>query len=165
MTSGVRLPPGEAAARKAERIKARAEAGKQLRTEDRQVRDEQAKARYLKAIAEWGTLTKGCQAAKVTPPTVLQWREHDLSFAIQEKQARDALVDNLEAEAIRRGVTGVQRPVYQAGHLVGYQVEYSDLLLQLLLRANKPEKYSNKSEVTVTQVIKTVSGVNPADVL
>ena len=165
MTSGVRLPPGEAAERREARHKARLEAERTLRTEDRQKRDEQAKQRYLKAVALWGTVTKGCEAAKVTAPTILQWREHDETFAIREKQARDALVDSLEAEAVRRGVTGVQRPVYQAGHLVGYQVEYSDLLLQLLLRANKPEKYSTKTDVTVTQVIKTVSGVNPADVL
>ena len=163
--ANVRLPPGEAQRRRAERETARLEADKIARAEDRQKRDELAKTKYLKAVSQWGTITAGCREARVTAATILQWREHDLEFSIREQQAREALVDQLEEEALRRGVKGVQRPVYQAGHLVGYQTEYSDLLLQLLLRANRPEKYREKADINVTQVIKTVSGVSPADVL
>lgn len=71
----------------------------------------------------------------------------------------------MEAEAYRRGVKGVQRPVYQGGALAGYVTEYSDLLIQLLLKANRPDKYREKNDVQVAVVIKSISGVQPADVL
>ena len=59
----------------------------------------------------------------------------------------------------------MQRPVYQAGALAGYVTEYSDLLLQLLLRANRPDKYREKNDIQVAVVIKSISGVAPSDVL
>ena len=71
----------------------------------------------------------------------------------------------MEAEAYRRGVKGVQRPEYQAGALTGYTTEYSDLLLQLLLRANRPDKYREKNDIQVAVVIKSISGVQPSDLL
>ena len=46
--------------------------------------------------------------------------------------------DNLEAEAYRRAVEGVERPVYQGGRLVGTVREYSDSLLTIMLRARHP---------------------------
>lgn len=123
------------------------------------------KARYLRAVATVGTMSAGCKDAHVDKGTVLLWRRDDPEFLVAEEQARDTLIDSMEAEALRRGVKGVQRPVYQGGALAGYVTEYSDLLLQLLLRANRPDKYREKNDVQVAVVIKSISGVQPADVL
>lgn len=123
------------------------------------------KQRYLKEVALWGTVSAGCKAAHVDAGTVLRWRAEDEHFLQLESEARDILIDSMEAEAYRRGVKGVQRPVYQGGALAGYVTEYSDLLLQLMLRANRPEKYREKNDIQVAVVIKSISGVAPADVL
>jgi hypothetical protein len=40
---------------------------------------------------------------------------------------------------MKRGVEGVQRPIYQRGELVGYQTEYSDHLLSRVLSARHPD--------------------------
>lgn len=122
-------------------------------------------AAFLKGIAVDGTMLSGCKAAKVEPRTVYGWRETDETFVLRERQARELMVDKLEAEAIRRGARGVQQPVFQAGKHVGFKTEYSDALLVLVLRANRPERYREKVDLNVPSVIKAIAGISPADVL
>ena len=45
------------------------------------------------------------------------------------------------------------------------KIEYSDALMTLLLRARAPEKYREKLDVSVQQVVKTVVGLDPSEVL
>jgi len=45
------------------------------------------------------------------------------------------------------------------------KVEYSDQLMMLLLRARKPDTYREKVDVTVSQVVKAIAGVDPSSVL
>ena len=120
---------------------------------------------YLAGVARDGTLTTGCKSARIDPRTVYGWRETDPTFVLRERQAKDALSDALEAEATRRATRGVQQPVYQAGRLVGYRTEYSDALLVLLLKANRTDRYREKLELQVPQVIKAIGGVDPTEVL
>ena len=165
MTSGVALPPGVAAANEANRRNRRLATERELRAIAKADRVAGAKARYLKAVATIGTVSAGCKDAHVDRGTVLLWRRDDPEFLIAEEHARDTLIDSMEAEAFRRGVKGVQKPIYQGGVLAGYVTEYSDLLLQLMLRANRPDKYREKQDVQVAVVIKAISGVQPSDVL
>ena len=58
--------------------------------------------------------------------------------------ARDAGTDLLEDEAWRRAYSGTERPVFQNGALVGKTREYSDLLMELLLKGRRPEKFRDK---------------------
>ena len=165
MTSGVRLPPGQAAQNESDRRNRRLASERELRALAKADRTAGQKARYLKEVAQIGTMSAGCKAAHVDKGTVLRWRAEDAEFVVEEERARETLIDSMEAEAFRRGVKGVQRPVYQAGALAGYVTEYSDLLLQLLLRANRPDKYREKNDIQVAVVIKSISGVAPSDVL
>jgi len=165
LTQGVALPPGEAAQRRDDRRKARYATERELRALARVDKVIGQKARYLKEVSIIGTVSAGCKAAHVDRGTVLLWRRDDPEFVVAEEHARETLIDSMEAEAFRRGVKGVQRPIYQAGALAGYVTEYSDLLLQLLLKSNRPEKYREKSDIQVAVVIKSISGVQPADVL
>jgi len=48
--------------------------------------------------------------------------------------ADQSVQDMLEQEAIRRGVQGVERPVYQGGRMVGYVRDYSDPCLIFLMK-------------------------------
>jgi hypothetical protein len=102
---------------------------------------------YIEAVARNGTLTGACKAARISVHTVYAWRERDETFVIREHEAREAFADTLEREMVRRGVHGVQQPVFQRGRLVGYVVEYSDQLLIKLIRAARPEKYRERFSV------------------
>ncbi|MBX6773030.1 MAG: hypothetical protein IRY83_14975 [Chloroflexi bacterium] len=60
-------------------------------------------------------------------------------------------MDALEAEAWRRAVDGVERPVYQNGQRVGAVREYSDTLLIFLLKGGRPQKYRERYELSGPQ--------------
>ena len=121
--------------------------------------------RYLDAIPKVYTASAAAKLAGVTLQYVHQWRNLDPEFREREEQARDQLADTLESEAVRRAVKGIRKPVYQAGILAGYETVYSDALLALLLKAAKPDKYRERSEVTLKPIVKVVSGFDPEEAL
>jgi hypothetical protein len=75
------------------------------------------------------------------------------------------VADQMEAEAIRRGMKGVRTPVYKGGLLAGYQTVYSDSLLTLMLKASRPDRFRERSEVQVAPIIKVLHDIDPGDVL
>ena len=77
-------------------------------------------------------------------------RRHSEDFAAQWDDALGEGVDILEAEARRRAVTGVDKPVYYKGEVVGSITKYSDRLLMFLLRAHRPQKFRDGGKVKQT---------------
>lgn len=137
-----------------------------IATNKRRVDPEILKARYLAALPDYFTITAALAKAGASAHQLAHWRETDGAFCVAEQQARDSLADKLEGEAIRRAFKGVRTPVYQGGLLAGYIQVYSDQLLTLMLKAMRPEKYRERSEVSVTQpIVKVVAGFDPSQVL
>ena len=66
-------------------------------------------------------------------------RRRSEDFAAQWREALEEGTDLLEAEARRRAVTGVDKPVFYKGEVVGSITKYSDRLLMFLLRAHDPK--------------------------
>lgn len=62
-----------------------------------------------------------------------------------------------EDELFRRAVEGTEEPVYHLGKQVDTVRKYSDRLLELLLKSNDPEKYSDKHQVAVSGQVLSVS--------
>jgi hypothetical protein len=93
------------------------------------------------------------------------WAEHDQEFALAFKQADLQATESLEKEAWRRARDGFAEEVWQHGKLVGTIQRYSDRLLEFMLRARRPDVYRDRVDVSVTPVIKTVAGIEPAEVL
>lgn len=62
------------------------------------------------------------------------------------EDAMTEAAEHLEAEARRRAVEGVVKPVYYKGQEVGAVREYSDTLLIFLLKGAMPEKYRERYE-------------------
>ena len=102
---------------------------------------------FLKELAQRGNVTLAAVKAKIGRQTAYDARGSDPAFATAWKQAEEIGVELMEAEARRRAVEGCDRPVYQGGKLVGKVREYSDVLLIFLLKAHKPEKYRERSQV------------------
>lgn len=99
---------------------------------------------FLQALAESGVVKYACVAAGVHRATAYRARDEDRPFAAAWDEALDDGVDALELEARRRAKDGVERPVYQSGKLAGTVREYSDSLLMFLLRAHRPERFSER---------------------
>lgn len=107
---------------------------------------QKAKDRFIQALRECPVVAIAAKQAGLPRRTAYNHREQDPEFAAAWDDALDEGMDLAEAEAWRRGVEGVDEPVFQSGQLVGYQRRYSDALLSRLLQAYRPEKFSEKHQ-------------------
>lgn len=104
---------------------------------------------FLAAFAELGTLTHAAARVGTGRSSHRYWMEHDPEYPALFAEAAQQANDNLEREARRRAVEGIDKPVYQGGNLVGSIREYSDTLLIFLMKGALPAKYRERVEITM----------------
>lgn len=110
-----------------------------------------AQKQWLKAYIETGSQTKACEMTGWHYNTVKKHKNKKGRFYQKFLDAQEQILNELEAEAYRRAVDGVEEPVFYKGEECGTITRYSDQLLGLLLRANNPDKYNqSKSSVEVS---------------
>lgn len=118
---------------------------------NRRVEPEMAQRRrriFLKVLAESGNVMRAAKAVGYTNSSyVRRLRREDPVFAEQWDAAMQAAGDVLESEALRRGVEGVEKPIMYKGEIVAHERQFSDGLLQTLLKANNPEKFGDKKTI------------------
>jgi hypothetical protein len=102
---------------------------------------------FLAELSNRGVVTLSCKAAGIGHQTAYDYREQSPEFAALWDEAINKAADRMEAEAIRRGRDGVRKPVYQGGECVGYVQEYSDTLLIFMLKAVRPERFRERTEM------------------
>ena len=127
---------------------------------------------FLAALEQRACSLDACKAVPVDPSTVYRERQRNPEFADAYETARQVGALTLEQEATRRAVQGVQRLKFHNGQVVmvptgkmvqakdGAEVpemvpyvehEYSDRLLELLLKRHFPAEYREKlADVNVT---------------
>lgn len=114
--------------------------------------NEKGKAKFLRVYPECGTVELAAKEVPVAPKTVYAWMKSDTDFATRVNDikpvAKNTYLGALEQEAHRRAVEGVEEPVFFQGRLVAHVRKYSDTLLIVLLKANAPEKYRERTEIT-----------------
>ena len=101
---------------------------------------------FCRAYAQRGIIREGTTAAGVSRRTYMKWRKDDEQFNEQCTEAKQMAVDLLEAEAHRRAVDGFDRPVIYQGEVTDTYTDYSDSLLGMLMKGNKPEKYKERTQ-------------------
>lgn len=79
------------------------------------------------------------RAVGVSLMFVNQWAKDDKEVAERLREAARVGTQGLVSAAIQRAVHGVAEDVYYRGTIVGTKVNYSDGLLQTLLKAKVPE--------------------------
>lgn len=102
------------------------------------------KKEFLLKLEATASITRACKLAKVGRRTVYDWIEADEEFEKDLEKSKRIGIDALEDEAVRRAMEGYTKPVYHGGKKVGTIREYSDALLQLLLKGNLPERYKDR---------------------
>lgn len=110
-------------------------------------RDGSWKAEWLAALRSNVTVAAACRTVGIGRRTVYSAREVDEEFARAWDDIVAESTDEMEREAYRRAVEGVEEPVYQRGELVGQVRRYSDQLLMFLLKARRPEVYRENQRV------------------
>ncbi len=101
---------------------------------------------FLAVIRETSNVTKAAQSIGMARQSVYDARARDPEFAALWDSAIEEATDTLEAEARRRALDGVDRPVYFQGKRVGITKEYSDPLLMFMLRGHRPHKYRETAQ-------------------
>jgi len=118
------------------------------------------KIAFLAAFAGCGRITKAAKAAGIDPDTHYEWKKTDPDYAKSFDDLRERVTDLLEDEAIRRAMEGVDEP--QIGRVArdtdglltnpdGSALtvkRFSDTLLVILLKGNRPERYRERYELT-----------------
>lgn len=102
---------------------------------------------FLRALEQTGNVSASCRAAGISRETAYHWKNRDTSvgrrFAERWEKALEEATDRLELEARRRAF-GVDKPVFYQGERIDTVKEYSDTLLIFLLKAHRPERFSER---------------------
>lgn len=115
---------------------------------------------FLDTLRETCNVTLAAQAAGVSSSCAYRHRKEDVLFAERWDEALAEGIDLLEHKAHERAFNGVLEPVFWQGAEVGYVKKYSDALTMFLLKAHRPDKYRERS-----QVDQNVSGVTQVTVV
>ncbi len=87
---------------------------------------------FLKELSTGMSVRAAALAVSIKPEEPYLWRREDAAFAERWKLAEEAGTDLIEEEAYRRAVTGVEKPVYRGGEVVGHVADYSDSMLMFI---------------------------------
>lgn len=109
-----------------------------------------ARASFLQHLQETGNVTASAKAAGFSRTAAYERRSVDPEFAAAWKEAEEIATDTLEAEARRRAIEGVEEPVYYLGKECGRIRKYSDRMLEILLKAHRPDKFRERISTELT---------------
>ena len=113
---------------------------------------QRARELFLVELAQRGNVSAAAALAKMSRVWFYEERKNDETFAAAWDEALETAIDAMELEARRRAVEGVEKPIIgrvgkdQDGIIVTVR-EYSDSLMTLLLKAHRPDKYRERTDV------------------
>lgn len=105
------------------------------------------KKELLVQIQHNGNVTMSAANVGVPRTVVYDWLRKDIKFKIEFENAYAIGVNLLVDEAQRRAYHGTMVPIYHGGIIVGYNLEYSDRLLEFMLKSQKRDVFGDKTEV------------------
>lgn len=106
------------------------------------------KMKFLDILSLHGNKSRACRAVDISLSTMKRHMKEDPAFAEAVEDCLESVADDLEQEAMRRAVQGVEEKIYYGDREIGTKTVYSDSLLKTLLVAAKKEKYSKNDTVT-----------------
>lgn len=98
---------------------------------------------FLAVLRETCNVSAAARAAGISRTAAYEHRA-DPVFAMAWDEAEQEAADRLEGEAWRRAVDGTDKPVVHQGKITTTYKEYSDRMLELLLKAHRPDKFRER---------------------
>lgn len=113
---------------------------------------QRARRAFLAELGQRGNVSAAAVAGKLSRVWFYEERHRDANFAAAWDTALDTAIDAMELEARRRAVEGVEKPIVgrvdkDRDGVITTVREYSDSLMALLLKAHRPEKYRERTDV------------------
>jgi hypothetical protein len=109
---------------------------------------DRVRGKFLDALRETCNVTKSARACGISRRCAYDHKQADPDFSREWDDAVEEAADKLEEEAWRRGVVGIDKPVTYQGVITDTYKEYSDRMLELLLKAHRPERFKDRREVS-----------------
>lgn len=100
------------------------------------------RADFLKRLRGSLNVTESARRAGIGNSTVYRHRQTNARFRAEWDAALAAAVDDVESNALRRAIEGVEKPVFYRGQQVGSIRVHSDALAMFMLKAKRPEIYA-----------------------
>jgi hypothetical protein len=116
---------------------------------------------FLACLSEGWSVSKASEKAGFSYATAYVHRRKNPEFSAAWDDAIEQGTDHLEDIATARATEGYQRPIYVGGRLVGHVTEYSDGLLQFMLRGRRREKYGGNGNSSTAALVLHNTGVDP----
>jgi hypothetical protein len=113
-------------------------------TRGRSNRTDRARETFLEVLRDTCNVSEAARAAGMSRRSAYDWRDADQAFAADWADAEQEAADKLEREAWRRAVDGVDKPVTFQGRITATYKEYSDRMLEILLKGHRPEKFADR---------------------
>lgn len=107
-------------------------------------RTDRVKEAFLTSLRETCNISEAARTAGIGRRTAYEWKAADEAFAADWDEAEQEAADKLEREAWRRAVEGTDKPVTFQGAITATYKEYSDRMLELLLKAHRPDKFKDR---------------------
>jgi len=136
------------ASKKKAAAKKRAAKGNPKGTDPRHRLTDRARARFIEQLRQTANVSEAARSIDFSRQRMYDIRDSDEAFALEWDGAVQEAIDALEREAWRRAVEGTDKPVTYQGEITDTFKEYSDRMLELLLRAHRPEKYKERRELS-----------------
>jgi hypothetical protein len=111
------------------------------------------KLAFLAAYSSCASRTKAANAIGIDRTTHYIWLREDAEYKQQFDALAEEVADLLEDEAVRRAVEGEEEPLIgrvdkDLDGIITKVRKRSDRLLELLLKANRPDKFRERREIT-----------------
>ena len=100
---------------------------------------------FLAAFSEVGTIVRAAESSGIARANHYKWLTDPVYRRAFEHAKREA-ADSLEAEARRRAVDGIKKPIFYKGEICGWETLYSDSLMVTSLKGNDPEKFAERTK-------------------
>lgn len=110
---------------------------------------------FLDLYREWGSIRKCAEALGISTATVYLHRNADPDFDEECIQCEEDFADMVDESITERAIKGVQEPVVYQGKIMKDDnnnpilvTRQSDRLAELVIKAQKPDKYRERREIT-----------------
>lgn len=104
-------------------------------------------SRFLAAFGACSSVIQAARWAKISRNAHYNWMKDDPTYPDRFREAEKKAARSLEDEAVRRAHQGLRKAIFYKGKIVGWETEYSDMLMLALLKAGQPDKFIEKRAI------------------
>jgi len=121
--------------------------------------DWRKRKKFIKVLKRRGNMGEACIAVGISRTSVHRQKRKNGSFKRQFEDAVEHAIDKMEKEAHRRAVKGVIKKKFFQGRVCGLEREFSDGLLEFLLRGNR-EKFKSQTHKLIGDITRPLVTAN-----